>query len=240
MSAINAARSAVWIVLPFLVASIAGTAACRLFMPVVAYYVRETLYSSMIEVSLLTIAFLLARALSSVIAGRIVDKVKRAIVLIVLLGFTINGLITVLYAYISSWIEAIVLRLMQGALNGFTWPTIQFVVASISPIKWRGRILATYFALGSIGLFAGDLIYSFMANMPALTILSISSLMFITSAISSVLGSISYLKEDFKEEESVEANTGSLGASSVDVHSSLLLSILIAGFTVMYMSAIVS
>ena len=49
-------------------------------------------------------------------------------------------------------------------------------------------------------------------------------------------------KEDFKEEveESVEADTGSFGASSVDVHSSLLLSILIAGFTVMYMSAIVS
>ncbi|RLF98724.1 MAG: hypothetical protein DRN49_05445 [Thaumarchaeota archaeon] len=138
-----------------------GTAAFRAVIPAVAYYARTELMLAMGFLSILAMAFLSARALTAPLAGYFIDKggLRRIIPVLPI----VSSIILLLYNYLKSFTFFLILRILQGIVNGFFWVFIQVSIASNTPIEWRGTALAIYFALGSVGVFVGNLLYSIIA-----------------------------------------------------------------------------
>lgn len=173
-------RGARWLA-PILATSFLGTAAFRASVPVVAYYTRVELQASLTLLSLLTVAFFLTRAAAAPVAGSLTDRSSRFYLLAPpLLG--LNSLLILSYAYAESWGQLLLIRAGQGAVNGATWALLQVAVASHTPQRWRGTALATYFAMGSAGIFAGNAIYAALAPLGDRLVLAVAAALSAASA----------------------------------------------------------
>ena len=168
-----------WLLSLFLVAFL-GTAAFRAVIPAVAYYARMKLMLSMGLLSILSIAFLSTRALTAPLAGYLIDKrgLRTIIPILPILG----SIILLLYDYLKSFTCFLILRILQGIVNGFFWVFIQVSIASNTPIEWRGTALAIYFALGSLGVFVGNFLYSVVAPINSSLIFPIAFTLFAAAA----------------------------------------------------------
>lgn len=175
-----------------IVAGFVGTLGFRISIPVVAFLGRDILQLSAFIVSFFYSGYMVSRALSSITLGYIVDRVPKVIYLIPL--FAVLFAITIYcYAYADHWIIIVLLRMFQGFLGGCIWPIVQYMIAEISPMNLKGRILSIYFALGSIGILLGNIIYASISEEPINYQLFLSTTLFLAAAIA-MLASISLAK----------------------------------------------
>jgi len=162
-----------------------GTMAFRISVPAVAFYTRTVLKGTMLELGLLTTSFFAARAIAAVLAGELAD---RGLKLHVLASscFLAHSVVVMSYRLARSWSSAMVLRALQGILNGLAWTSVQFVLGAAVRTEIRGRAYSIYFAFGSLGGFAGNIAYSLMASPSLSKPVALSALAFSLSALTSM------------------------------------------------------
>ncbi|HDD34181.1 MAG TPA: MFS transporter [Thermofilaceae archaeon] len=167
-------------------AAFLGTAAFRVSVPLVAYYVREGLGGAMVEVGGLTTAFFMARAIAALLTGRVLEERVRVSV-IATLSFAANAVVVQLYMLASSWLHVVLLKMLQGLLNGFAWVSIQYALGVAVRSSLKGRAYSTYFALGSLGSLAGNAAYSLLGAEGMWATLAVSTLLFAATAVTAAL-----------------------------------------------------
>ncbi len=178
-------------ILVILAVSFAGTAAFRVSIPAISFYARSVLEATALGVGMLTSAFFFARALSAIAAGGVADKYGFKVSLLAAVCFALNALAVQLYGLSSNITWFVVVRLMQGALNGLAWVSMQYMLGRLAPKDVRGRAFAVYFAAGTFGTVAGNALYSMLSNAPLTASLAASSLLFL--ATSALTVSLSFL-----------------------------------------------
>ncbi|WP_457741663.1 MFS transporter [Thermococcus sp.] len=171
----------------FLIASaFTGTIAFRLATPAIAFYTRDILRASMLAVSLVSMSFVLARAFSSILGGLILERGKKLVYLgaIAMMG---NALAVQLYPLTSNWIQVAGIKLLNGFLNGISWPMAQFVLAVTTPKEMRARVTAIYFFFGSIASLLGNYVYAYTVNLGLSGQMWISSAFFVLTGVIMVI-----------------------------------------------------
>ena len=210
-----------WLLSLFSVAFL-GTTAFRMVIPAVAYYARTELMLSMGFLSILSMAFLSARALTAPLAGYLIDR--RGLRTIIPILPILASIILILYNYLRSFTFFLALRIFQGVVSGFFWIFIQVLIASNTPIEWRGTALALYFASGSIGVFMGNLLYSIIAPINSTYIFPTA---FILSAASAPLTYLAIRSNQVRIEVRREGLREESGRRS-SIHPLLLTSFIVA------------
>ncbi|MCD6503327.1 MAG: hypothetical protein DRN30_02485 [Thermoplasmata archaeon] len=170
-------------VIMLLMVSFLGTAAFRISVPAVAFYTRQVLEASALGVGLLTSSFFAGRALFAVVAGGLADKYRDKIAYMAAICFSLNAVVVYLYGLVNDIVSVILIRALQGALNGIAWVSVQVILGSSVSYSIRGRVYAIYFALGTLGNVAANKLYSSLSNKPLSSILVISSILFLATAI---------------------------------------------------------
>ena len=160
-----------------------GTLAFRLSLPAVAFYTRLSLHASAFGVGLLTSVFFLARAFTAIYSGGLADRFKTKVLYISASAFLLNSIATYSYSYARILPHVLLIRFIQGVLNGFGWVPIQVMVGLLVRKNIRGRIYSIYFISGSIGIIAGNLTYSILAYQPLNSILIIASIVFLITSL---------------------------------------------------------
>ncbi len=166
-----------------------GTLAFRIAVPVIAFYAREVLGSTALDVGLLMSSFMAARAIAATISGHVYGH-RRLVVIITPLCFSLNAIVALLYLTATDVVHLFILRFLQGLLNGFAWVTIQIVLGATVPQRFRATAYAIYFASGSLGIVLANQLFGYLANRPLIEPILISSTAFITTALLSLF--ISY------------------------------------------------
>ncbi len=164
-----------------------GTVAFRMSMPAIAFYAKNVLEASMLGIGLLTSSFFIARGITAIIAGGLTDKLRSKMLVASTAGFLLNALVVQLYPAVANIYWLLLLRFVQGVLNGFAWVPIQALLGFITDKNMRGRIYSIYFILGALGALSGNLIYSALSSAQLTHILMFSSIFFILSGISIIL-----------------------------------------------------
>ncbi len=91
------------------------------------------------------------------LAGRFSDDYGRRIPLVS--GMFVLGLMTIGFAYASSFITVSILFLMHGVYQGLYKPNIQAWVADLSPIDQRAEVIGTYKMLVGLADIPGPLVF---------------------------------------------------------------------------------
>ncbi len=120
-----------------------------LFRPILPIFARR-LGATGLEVGLLTSGFMIARAITSFIIGRIIDKSGRRNVFVIL-GFLLVFIIAFSYFFVNSYHGLLFLRFFQGICSGLMWPATQIMVAEEAKKSYRTRALSLYQITGRIG-----------------------------------------------------------------------------------------
>lgn len=171
--------------------SFAGTAAFRVSVPAISFYARSVLEATALGVGMLTSAFFFARALSAIAAGSVADRYGFRVSLLAAACFALNALAVQLYGFSSNVAWFVIVRLMQGALNGLAWVSMQYMLGRLAPRDVRGRAFAVYFAAGTFGTVAGNALYSMLSNAPLTAALAVSSFLFLATSV--LAASLSFL-----------------------------------------------
>ena len=162
-----------------------GSMAFRLSVPAIAYHVRSSLGGSLLQLGSLTVAFFIARASSAVLAGRRIERGVN-VGLLAASCFMAHAGIVVLYGLASSWHEVLLLRVLQGALNGVSWTSMQFAVGASARTNVRGRAYSAYFIMGSVGVFMGNVVFACMASAPLMDVVCVSALLMLITGLLSI------------------------------------------------------
>ena len=192
-------------ILLLIVSAFTGTIAFRLATPAIAFYTRDILRASMFAVSLVSMSFVLARAFSSVLGGLLLERGKKLVYLgaIAMMG---NAVAVQLYPLTSSWLQVVGIKLLNGFLNGISWPMAQFVLAVTTPREIRARVTAVYFFFGSIASLLGNYVYAYTVGLGLAGQMWISSAFFVLTGLIMLLSY--YLLFDLitprKERQNVE------------------------------------
>jgi len=159
-----------------------GTMAFRLATPAIAFYTRDVLKASMLSVSVVSMSFVLARAFTSVLGGLTLERGKGLVYLgaIAMMG---NALAVQLYPLTSSWPQVAGIKLLNGFLNGLSWPMAQFVVAVATPREVRARVTAVYFFFGSVASLLGNYVYAYTVSLGLAGQMWVSSAFFILTGL---------------------------------------------------------
>jgi MFS family permease len=159
----------------------------------------------MFAVSLVSMSFVLARAFSSVLGGLVLERGKKLVYLgaIAMMG---NAVAVQLYPLTSSWLQVVGIKLLNGFLNGISWPMAQFVLAVTTPREIRARVTAVYFFFGSIASLLGNYVYAYTVGLGLAGQMWISSAFFVLTGLIMLLSY--YLLFDLitprKERQNVE------------------------------------
>ncbi|RLG85770.1 MAG: hypothetical protein DRO15_07090 [Thermoprotei archaeon] len=216
----------------YFVVAFTGTLAFRLSIPVIAFYTRDILGATSFIITLIFISFMASRALTASITGYVVDKLPRAIFIAPIAMF-INAPITYLYSLSSSWLDIVVLRIIQGICSGASWPLVQLSLAQVTPRNIRGRILSIYFIMGSIAAIIANAIYILIIDYPLTIKLTISSILFTLTSILILLGLIPSYRLVHRDVE-----TRYRGVRTRSPLSSSDLSVIIGGFICSFLTSI--
>ncbi|AJC71280.1 MFS transporter [Thermococcus guaymasensis DSM 11113] len=165
-----------------IISAFTGTIAFRLATPAIAFYTRDVLKASMFAVSLVSMSFVLARAFSSVLGGLVLERGKKLVYLgaLAMMG---NALAVHLYPLTSSWLQVVGIKLLNGFLNGLSWPMAQFVIAVATPREIRARVTAVYFFFGSIASLLGNYVYAFTVKLGLAGQMWIASAFFVLTGL---------------------------------------------------------
>ncbi len=169
-------------ILLLITSAFTGTLAFRLATPAIAFYTRDVLKASMFAVSLVSMSFVLARAFSSVLGGLVLERGKKLVYLgaLAMMG---NALAVHLYPLTSSWLQVVGIKLLNGFLNGISWPMAQFVIAVVTPREIRARVTAVYFFFGSIASLLGNYVYAFTVKLGLADQMWIASAFFVLTGL---------------------------------------------------------
>ncbi|NJE54725.1 MFS transporter [Thermococcus sp. 21S9] len=169
-------------ILLLIISAFTGTIAFRLATPAIAFYTRDILRASMFAVSLVSMSFVLARAFSSVLGGLVLERGKKLVYLgaIAMMG---NAVAVQLYPLTSSWLQVAGIKLLNGFLNGISWPMAQFVLAVTTPREIRARVTALYFFFGSIASLLGNYVYAYTVSLGLAGQMWISSAFFVLTGL---------------------------------------------------------
>lgn len=159
-----------------------GTIAFRLATPAIAFYTRDVLKASMLSVSVVSMSFILARAFSSVFGGLLLERGRR-LVYIGAVAMVGNALTVQLYPLTSTWVQVAGIKLLNGFLNGLSWPMAQFVIAVATPNEIRARVTALYFFFGSIASLLGNYVYAYTIGLGLAGQMWISSAFFVLTGL---------------------------------------------------------
>ncbi|AIU69677.1 MFS transporter [Thermococcus eurythermalis] len=165
-----------------IISAFTGTIAFRLATPAIAFYTRDVLKASMFAVSLVSMSFVLARAFSSVLGGLVLERGKKLVYLgaIAMMG---NAVAVQLYPLTSSWLQVVGIKLLNGFLNGISWPMAQFVIAVATPGEIRARVTAVYFFFGSIASLLGNYVYAYTVKLGLAGQMWIASAFFVLTGL---------------------------------------------------------
>ncbi len=117
-------------------------------IPVLPLYVQETLGGGDIAVGVVIGTFALAAVLLRPVSGRISDQRGRRV--LILLGSAMVVASVIGYAFTSSLIPLLLLRLVTGAGEAFFYVGVASAINDISPDERRGEALS-YFSLALYG-----------------------------------------------------------------------------------------
>jgi MFS family permease len=184
---------------------------------------------------MLTSAFFFARALSAIAAGSVADRYGFKVSLLAAVCFALNALAVQLYGLSSNIAWFVAVRLVQGALNGLAWVSMQYMLGRLAPKDVRGRAFAVYFAAGTFGTVAGNALYSILSNAPLTASLTASSLLFL--ATSALTASLSFLVRstevgDRTEEFETRVATGAQPSPTLGLTAIVPLAIVVAGSSI--------
>ncbi|WP_457753139.1 MFS transporter [Thermococcus sp.] len=200
-----------------------GTLAFRLAVPAVAFYTRDILKASMVNISVISASFILARSLSALFSGLLLEK-RKSLVYLGALAMTGNALAVNLYPFTSSWIHVVGIKLMNGFLNGIAWPIAQFVIAVSSPKEIRSRVTALYFIFGNFAGLLGNYTYALTQEFGLKGQMYLASFFFFLTALCMLLSYwLLYEKIVPKREKDTKE-----GKAPVDAKKILILSALIS------------
>ncbi|NJE42724.1 MFS transporter [Thermococcus sp. GR6] len=169
-----------------IISAFTGTIAFRLATPAIAFYTRNILQASMLSVSIVSMSFVLARAFSSVLGGLALER-GRKLVYIGALAMMGNALAVHLYPITSTWVQVAGIKLLNGFLNGLSWPMAQFVIAVTTPNEIRARVTSIYFLFGSIASLLGNYVYAYTINLGLSGQMWIASAFFVFTGVIMVL-----------------------------------------------------
>jgi len=212
-----------------IISAFTGTIAFRLATPAIAFYTRDTLKASMIAVSLVSMSFVLARAFSSILGGLFLEKGKKLVYLgaMAMMG---NALAVQLYPLTSSWLQVVGIKLLNGFLNGISWPIAQFVIAVATPKEIRARVTAIYFFFGSIASLLGNYVYAYTIGLGFSGQMWISSAFFVLTGLIMVASyALLYERITPKRKKTPDGERPSLNPKRVLIIASLMA--IIVAFT---------
>ncbi|ASJ06553.1 MFS transporter [Thermococcus pacificus] len=165
-----------------IISAFTGTIAFRLATPAIAFYTRDILKASMLSVSIVSMSFVLARAFSSVLGGLMLERGKK-LVYVGALAMMGNALSVQLYPLTSTWVQVAGIKLLNGFLNGLSWPMAQFVIAVATPNEIRARVTSVYFFFGSIASLLGNYVYAYTIDLGLGGQMWISSAFFVLTGL---------------------------------------------------------
>ncbi|ADD09199.1 MFS transporter [Candidatus Aciduliprofundum boonei] len=141
-----------------LIIPIFGGMASQLLRVVLAFTLRG-LGLTVLEITILSSTFMLARGLSAPLIGNFADKGWSRIFIMILgfLGLAIDSFLYLVIPY--PWM--IGLRALDGVYGAMAWTTMQAVVHLASPVKFRGRLMSSYFMMGGFGGAVGYILYNY-------------------------------------------------------------------------------
>ncbi len=151
------------IIVSAMLAAFLGSLGIRLTIPTIAFYAKDVMKVSKALLSLF-FAFLVAgRAFSSVVSGYAMERF-RWFPKAAPISAAICALAMYCYVFVSSWWHIVAIRFVQGVANGIAWPSVQILLAFNVPERIRGRVFSVYFALGTFGIAAADVVYYAIAR----------------------------------------------------------------------------
>ncbi len=190
-----------------LIIPIFGGLAARLLRIVLAFTLRD-LGLSVLEITILSSTFMLARGLSAPLIGRLADKgVSR--IAIILIGFLGLGIDSLLYSIIP-YPYMIALRAMDGIYGAMAWTTMQALVHLSSPKEFKGRLMSSYFMMGGLGGSIGYVFYNYLLGNTYHALLTVSVFYLISILFALPLRNV---KEERKKEERRKKVRGEISLS---------------------------
>lgn len=130
------------------------------------------------EIALIMSAFMIVRAFFARQFGKMSDKIGRKKLIIT--GTALYALLAIIFAMTTSWVEILVVRVVQGVASAMVWPVAEAMLADSVPPELRGKYMGLYMAATNVGWFAspimGAYLYKFAAYSLRLSLLQ--SLMF--------------------------------------------------------------
>ncbi|ASJ00091.1 MFS transporter [Thermococcus gorgonarius] len=205
-----------------IISAFTGTIAFRLATPAIAFYTRDILKASMLSVSIVSMSFVLARAFSSVLGGLMLERGKK-LVYVGALAMMSNALAVQLYPLTSTWVQVAGIKLLNGFLNGLSWPMAQFVIAVATPNEIRARVTSVYFFFGSIASLLGNYVYAYTASWGLSEQMWISSAFFVLTGLIMLLSYyLLYAEITPRRKNTVEGERPSLDPKRVLVIASLM------------------
>ena len=204
------------------ISAFTGTLAFRLATPAIAFYTRDILKASMLSVSIVSMSFVLARAFSSVLGGLMLERGKKLVYIgaVAMMG---NALAVQLYPLTSTWAQVAGIKLLNGFLNGLSWPMAQFVIAVATPGKIRARVTAVYFFFGSIASLLGNYVYAYTVNLGLAGQMWISSVFFVLTGFIMLLSYyLLYAEITPRRKKTAEGKTSSLNPRRILIIASLM------------------
>lgn len=132
--------------------------ATGLARPAIAFYTRYSLESTMLATASLTSSFMLGRMLTSIVSGIASELAPGRKWLLASLPAALAGLVVYMIPSTDSPSLVIALMAVWGLLGGLAWPTVQIAVAEMAGGR-SGAALSVYFALGTVGVSAGNWLF---------------------------------------------------------------------------------
>ena len=199
-----------------------GTLAFRLSTPAIAFYTRDILNTSMAYISVISASFIMTRSFSAVFGGLLLEK-KKSIVYLGAIAMIGNALIVNLYPYTSTWVHVMEIKVMNGLLNGISWPIAQFVIAVSSPKEIRSRVTAVYFIFGNFAALLGNYTYAITQDYGLRWQMFFASFFFLLTAFCMLTSyHILYKKIIPKKEEEPKKGKIQIDAKKIIILSSLI------------------
>jgi len=139
---------------PLFLLSFLGSFALASYRPILPVYVR-ILGGGGLLVGLLSSSFMLARALSASLFGRLSDLLDRR-VRFIRIGIILFILTASLFLFANHYPLILILVTLQGFISGMVWPQAQTLIAQKTPQNYRSRAFSIYSISGNIGILLSN------------------------------------------------------------------------------------
>jgi MFS family permease len=119
------------------------------FLPLFA----SLLGADAIAIGFIASSFMIGRIVTSFYGGQISDRIGRKP--LILIGLLVFGVSTMLMAFVPTWEWLVLLRIVQGAATGATWPVAEALLVDSVPPRLRGEAMGLFVSTFNAGLFLG-------------------------------------------------------------------------------------